>query len=129
MSDSSNFESDTVFPKRIFAREPARPTLPPIVEVPARAPPERDASDYAPRRPAPNDAKLLTALADTLSQQTQSDALRMTAQCIFDLRFHDLIELCTRAIGKNEAKLKVEPYDLATGLSGWAIEQLARKDE
>jgi|SRR5262252_1728379 len=127
MSDSS--ESDTVFPKRIFAREPARPALPPIVEVPARAPPERDASDYAPRRPAPNDTKLLTALASQLSQPGETSALRLTAQDIFDLRFHDLIELCTNAISKNASKLNIEPYDLATGLSAWAIEQLARKDE
>jgi len=71
----------------------------------------------------------MRAIANALSEPPPAAAaLRMTAQCVFDLRFHQLVELCTRSIEKNGDKLKVEPYDLAVGLSGWAIETLARTD-
>ena len=68
----------------------------------------------------------LDALNHTLAQP---EALRTTAQCIFDLRFHDLIELCQKAIGNSDKLASIQPFDLATGLSGWAIEQLAKKHE
>jgi hypothetical protein len=76
---------------------------------------ELDPVDHAP---------LLRALSTELSRPESAPALRTTAQCIFDLRFHDLIEMCTSAIGKNDKLKEVEPYDLATGISGWAIETL-----
>jgi hypothetical protein len=103
------------------------PTLP--TEVPARAP----ESDYAKRARPPDhilqamrNAPHLDALNHTLAQP---EALRTTAQCIFDLRFHDLIELCQKAIGNSDKLASIQPFDLATGLSGWAIEQLAKKHE
>ena len=68
-----------------------------------------------------------TSLMERLADDLNRTPLEETAQHIYDLRFHDLIELCTSAIGKNSEKLKVEAYDLATGLSSWAIETLAKK--
>jgi hypothetical protein len=81
------------------------------------------------RPPELADDDRLRALADELTGPPPAmTALRTTAQCIFDLRFHQLVELCARTIEKNADKLKAEPYDLATGLSGWAIETLAKTD-
>jgi hypothetical protein len=113
MNDSTEWPVERIIPPTIIQTRPRevreRPRIP---------------------SPAPDDNDIgLRAVATALSAPPPATAaLRMTAQCVFDLRFHQLVELCTRAIEKNGDKLKVEPYDLATGLSSWAIETLAKTD-
>lgn len=69
------------------------------------------------------------AIMDRLALAIARTPLASTAQQIFDLRFHDLMALCTEAIAKNAEQLKVEPYALAVGISGWAIELLAKAEK
>jgi hypothetical protein len=68
-----------------------------------------------------------TSLMAQLADELKKSPLEATAQHLSDLRFQDMMELCTSAISKNPEKLKGEPYDLAIGLSTWAIETLAKR--
>lgn len=84
---------------------------------------EKAPESYAPRGYRAN----LDELARQIKEGADSPPLLALAEALSNLKFHELMTMVTAIVGSDNKQFKVEsPYDLASALNVWALQQLSK---